>query len=136
MTFGKRTQFTGFYTNETKQADEMFVAGKMIDLQRHNIIKSAMDSEGLIERVARVGASQLASAEKAASKSEHIHGVRGSGTSLWIDTASPEALREHLNASGVLVKANGSHGVMTKPSLTLESHQAEALTSALAKFSM
>jgi len=136
VTFGKRTQFTGFYTNEAKQADEMFVAGKMIDLQRHNIIKSAMDSEGLIERVARVGASHLAAAESAASKSGHIHGVRGSGTSLWIDTSSPEELREHLSAHGVLVKANGSHGVMTKPSLTLEDHQAQHLVSALAKFSM
>ena len=114
----------------------MFAAGNMIDLQRHNIIKSAMDKENLIARVARVGASHLADAETAAKKSEHIHAVRGSGTSLWIDTCSPDALRSHLAAHGVLVKANGAHGVMTKPSLTLEEHQGQFLTQALGKFNL
>lgn len=73
---------------------------------------------------------------KAAEKSSRITGARGTGTSIWIDTTAGEGanLRAHLAAKGVLVRANGASGVMIKPALTLEDHQASALASALSGF--
>ena len=43
-------------------------------------------------------------------------------------------LRAHLAAKGVLVKPNGAAGVMVKPALTLEEHQASALATAISGF--
>ena len=56
---------------------------------------------------------------------------------MWINTATAQdaqELRDSLRRDGVLVKLNGARGVMTKPALTLQEHQASALTSAIAKF--
>jgi hypothetical protein len=56
---------------------------------------------------------------------------------MWINTVTAkdaEALRDHLRREGVLVKLNGSRGVVTKPALTLQEHQASSLASAIAKF--
>ena len=55
----------------------------------------------------------------------------------WINTASgkdAEALRDHLRRSGILVKLNGSRGVVAKPALILQDNHASLLTTALAKF--
>lgn len=92
--------------------------------------------DNLFDRVARVGAAMQKECAKATDKSSRITGCRGVGTSLWIDTVAGEAgnLRSHLAAKGVLVKANGNAGIMTKPSLTLEEHQGSALAAALAGF--
>lgn len=136
VVFGKRTQVSGYFTSEASY-DTASVAGNLINLQRFNIIKNAIESEGLVNRVARVGSSLAAGAEKAAEKSSSITGVRASGTSLWIDTDSPmtaKNLLNHLAANGVLVKGNGYKGVMAKPALTLEEHQGSILTNAIAKF--
>ena len=75
--------------------------------------------------------------ERAAEKSAKITGVRGIGTSVWIDTNSHQTTQELyacLRDSGVLVKLNGARGVMTKPALTLEESQISPLTQALMKF--
>jgi acetylornithine/succinyldiaminopimelate/putrescine aminotransferase len=56
---------------------------------------------------------------------------------MWINTANAKdasALRDHLRREGVLVKLNGSRGVMTKPALTLQEHECSALSAAVAKF--
>lgn len=124
---------TGFYSSENSGAS---LGGRMLELEQFNIIRSVMDSDNLIDRVSRVGASMQRDASKIVDKSSRITACRGVGTSLWIDTAAGEAgnLRAHLAAKGVLVRSNGAHGVMVKPSLTLEEHQASALTTALAGF--
>lgn len=136
VTFGKRTQLTGYYTSESS-TDEVNVSGNAMNLQRFNIIRNAVEKGGLVDRVNRVGAALLSDLERVADKSEVITGVRGTGTQLWIDTDSRKnagMLRRHLASHGVLVKANGVRGVMTKPALILEEHQGSALTSALSKF--
>jgi len=74
---------------------------------------------------------------KSADKSSRITGVRGVGTSFWIDTGDYKTtmeLYEHMRNNGVLVKLNGARGVMTKPALTLSESQTEPLSTALAKF--
>jgi hypothetical protein len=56
---------------------------------------------------------------------------------MWINTANAKDasdLRDHLRREGVLVKLNGSRGVVTKPALNLQEHQASALVSGVAKF--
>lgn len=74
---------------------------------------------------------------RATEGSKSITAVRANGSSLWIDTNSAENavnLRAHLAAKGVLVKPNGAAGVMVKPALTLEEHQASALATAISGF--
>ena len=74
---------------------------------------------------------------RACDKSSRIAGVRGVGTSMWIDTANYNTtmeLHSHLRKNGVLVKLNGARGVMTKPALTLNESQVGPLFSALSKF--
>ena len=108
----------------------------MFEMNKYMKIREAMTEEKLIERVQRVGASMQRDVARATEKSSRILGSRGTGTSIWIDTVAGEAgnLRAHLAAKGVLVRANGHAGVMVKPALTLEDHQANALASALAGF--
>lgn len=56
-------------------------------------------------------------------KSEKITGINSVGTMTWIHTASgndAEELRDHLRRKGVLVRLNGTKGVMARPSLTLD----------------
>jgi acetylornithine/succinyldiaminopimelate/putrescine aminotransferase len=72
--------------------------------------------------VNRVGKSLNATVTSAAKKSSKITSVNTVGTMLWINTATAkdaEALRDHLRREGVLVKLNGSRGVIAKPALTL-----------------
>ena len=74
---------------------------------------------------------------KSADKSSRITGVRGVGTSMWIDTGNYNTTMElysHLRKNGVLVKLNGARGVMTKPALTLNESQVGPLSSGLSKF--
>jgi len=108
----------------------------MLDIARLSTIHGVMARDNLVDRVARVGATMQKEVAKAADKSSRITGTRGVGTSIWIDTIAGESgnLRAHLAAKGVLVRANGNAGVMTKPSLTLEEHHGSALASALAGF--
>ena len=62
---------------------------------------------------------------RAAEKSKRITSVNSVGTMMWINTANAKdaaELRDHLRRSGVLVKLNGSRGIITKPALTLQEH--------------
>ena len=133
VTFGKRTQLSGFYSSETGMTN---LGGNMIELAQMSTIYGVMTKDNLVDRVARVGASMQRDVAKATDKSSRITGSRGVGTSIWIDTVAGESgnLRAHLAAKGVLVRANGNAGIMTKPSLTLEEHQGSALAAALAGF--
>lgn len=46
VTFGKRMQLAGFFTSEDD--DHIHLGGNMLALSRFNVIKSVMDSDGLI----------------------------------------------------------------------------------------
>jgi acetylornithine/succinyldiaminopimelate/putrescine aminotransferase len=74
---------------------------------------------------------------KAVEKSKRITGTRGSGTQIWIDTASAKdaiELQSHLRQNGILVQLNSTFGVVTKPALILDENHASALPKALSKF--
>lgn len=112
------------------------MTGSKLDLMNYTIMRGTVESENLLDRVGRVGASMQRDVAKAVEKSSRITGSRGSGTCIWIDTVAGEAgnLRAHLAAKGVLVRANGHAGIKVTPALTLEDHQASALSSALSGF--
>lgn len=137
VTFGKRTQVQGYFSAGRDDQADVRVGGSEIDVARFEIINKEINKQGLIEQVASVGKDMLTSVQKATQNNDKISGVRGVGTSLWIDTASPQdakALTQHLARAGVLVRPNSIRGVMTKPALTLQSHQAQELATAIAKF--
>jgi len=75
--------------------------------------------------------------ESTVSKKSAITGVRGHGTSLFIDTQdaqSAKRLQNHLLKEGVLVKLNESNGVALKPSLLLDQRHVDQFTAALSRF--
>ena len=123
VTFGKRTQVTGYFTQGN--GTQISLCGPEFDLQLFAVIKKEIDGLGLVEQVNRVGKSLQASVSRAAEKSKRITSVNSVGTMMWINTANAKdaaELRDHLRRSGVLVKLNGSRGVITKPALTLQEH--------------
>ena len=130
-------QVSGFFSGEKDGSRDVNLAGSMLGLRQFSVIKELVESRNLIDQVDRVGKSMASSVARSCEKSSRITGVRGSGTSLWIDTVDHNAALElyaHLRENGVLVKLNGARGVMTKPALTLAESQTGPLTAGLAKF--
>jgi acetylornithine/succinyldiaminopimelate/putrescine aminotransferase len=77
------------------------------------------------------------SVEQVVAKKNGLTGVRGLGTSLFIDTSDAEtakSLQKHLLKEGVLVKLNEGRGIATKPSLLLEQKHIDLFTGALSRF--
>jgi len=75
--------------------------------------------------------------ENTTSKKSNVTGVRGLGTSLFIDTADAQTavkLQQHLLKEGVLTKLNGSNGIALKPALILDQRHVDQFTGALSKF--
>ena len=75
--------------------------------------------------------------ESTVSKKSTITGVRGLGTSLYIDTQNAEnakRLQSHLIKEGVLVKLNEGNGIALKPSLLLDQRHVDQFTAALSRF--
>ena len=75
--------------------------------------------------------------EQTASKKSAITGVRGLGTSLFIDTTDAETarrLQQHLLKEGVIVKLNEGRGIALKPSLLLEQKHVDIFSGALSRF--
>lgn len=134
VTFGKRTQVAGFMAADTEGVPQS-MGGSAMAIRQWEVIKSVVEKENLVDRVAKVGEAMAVNAQRVSS--DKISGIRASGTSLWIDTdthQNAQSLRAHLASQGVLVKANGTRGVMVKPALTLEEPQSGALFSALSSF--
>ena len=66
-----------------------------------------------------------------------VTGVETSGTSLWVDTENVEtalALVKHLKTCGVLVKLNGSKGIVARPALVFDAPQSNELVNSLLQF--
>jgi 4-aminobutyrate aminotransferase-like enzyme len=137
LVFGKRTQVEGFFsTPESKHASIAF-GGDQLRLLQFETISEIIDREGLIHRVEVTGESMRRSVEQVVSKKSGLTGVRGLGTSLFIDTADAETakrLQKHLLKEGVLVKLNEGRGIATKPSLLLEQKHVDLFTGALSRF--
>ena len=77
------------------------------------------------------------SIENVVSKKSGLTGVRGLGTSLFIDAADAETakrLQKHLLKEGVLVKLNDNRGIALKPSLLFEQKHVDVFTGALSRF--
>merc|ERR1711918_188454 len=96
------------------------LGGSAMAVRQWQVVNNVVKSQWLVDRVTRTGAAMAKSAERI--NNNKISGIRTSGSSLWIDTNDVQSLRHHLAKNGVLVKSNGTRGVMVKPSLTLEEH--------------
>jgi 4-aminobutyrate aminotransferase-like enzyme len=87
------------------------------------VIDEIMSRDNLINKVNVVGESMKKQVESTVSKKANITGVRGLGTSLFIDTHNADSARRLQNSllkEGVLVKLNDGRGIALKPSLLLE----------------
>lgn len=138
LVFGKRTQVEGFYSSPATKSNTVSMGGDHLRLLQFNTIQETMVKERLIEKVELTGSSLKKSIESTISKKQSaITGVRGLGTSLFIDTKDGESalrLQQHLLKAGVIVKANGTRGVALKPALILDQKYVDQFTSTLAQF--
>ena len=92
-----------------------------------------MSAEGLLGRVEATGHYMKRKLPVALDGKNGIVGIRGQGTSFYIDTTDEETakkLQNHLASNGVLVGTEGRH-VTTKPALTLDEDRAKVMVDAL-----
>lgn len=138
LVFGKRTQVEGFYSRPSSKAASISFGTDQLRLLQFQVINQVMVQESLIKRVDNIGNSMRKQVETTvAKKGGAFTGVRGLGTSLFIDTQDSESaykLQQHLLKEGVLTKLNGAKGIATKPALTLDQKHVDQFTSALSKF--
>ena len=136
LVFGKRTQVEGFYsTSESKHASISF-GGDQLRLLQFQVIDEIISRDNLISKVNVLGESMKKQVETTVAKKSSITGVRGLGTSLFINTVDAESARrlQHgLLKEGVLVKLNDGKGVALKPSLLLEQRHVDQFTTALSR---
>ena len=85
MTFGKRTQATGYFH---KNGVGIELGGSEHNVTLLDEIKKKIDSDDLIKRVHQVGEKLHSQVSNAASKSNRITEVNAAGTMLWINTAN------------------------------------------------
>lgn len=137
VTFGKRTQVSGFFSKEEDGTATYSLSGSRLALLQFATIAKQVEQRKLVEQVKTVGQSMMTQAIRSTEKSGKFAGVRGVGSQLWIDTKSADdaqRLYKHMREHGVLVKLNGTRGVMAKPALTLKEDQVGPLTQGLGKF--
>ena len=138
LVFGKRTQVEGYFSRPSDKASNLSLGGDHLRLLQFKVINEAIVKDRLLDKVELVGASLRKSIESVASKKQGITGVRGLGTSLFIDTPhegdAAFKLQQHLLKEGVLTKLNGSRGVALKPALILEQRHVDQFSAALSRF--
>jgi len=89
-------------------------------VKHFGLIKQAISDEGLIKRSKEAAAKVESGSSSLSSKVRGVTASRVSGASLWIDTdsnATQQQLLVHLRSHGILVKANGTSGLVARPSL-------------------
>lgn len=138
VTFGKRTQSSGFYTREDfvpKDCPwELFklTAGDGVKLlQMRNIIE-VIKKDHLLDKVKQTGENLRKSLETV----DGITNVRGLGNMIAFDTPSMEAnvkLLRNLKSSGVNIAAAGVKSIATKPALIFEEKHSKEFLSVLKK---
>jgi 4-aminobutyrate aminotransferase-like enzyme len=137
LVFGKRTQVEGFYSTPESKRSSISLGGDQLRLLQFGVIQDTIVKDRLVDKVDLTGASLRKQVESVASKKSNVTGVRGLGTSLFIETSDGETafkLQQHLLKEGILVKLNGSKGIALKPSLLLEQKHVDQFTAALSKF--
>lgn len=86
LVFGKRTQADGFYSTVDSKAHSISFGGDQLRLLQFQVIDDVIRKENLIQKVQTVGESLKRQVESTVSKKSAITGVRGLGTSLFINT--------------------------------------------------
>jgi 4-aminobutyrate aminotransferase-like enzyme len=86
LVFGKRTQADGFYSTVDSKAHSISFGGDQLRLLQFQVIDDVIRKDNLIQKVQTVGESLKRQVESTVSKKSAITGVRGLGTSLFIDT--------------------------------------------------
>jgi len=106
------------------------------DVHLSHAVYNGIIQEDLVTKVKRTG-KILDSHIGDVQKSSRVKAVRIQGTTMWVDTTSPEdtlALVAHMKNKGVLVQQNGTRGIIARPSLVFGKIQAVELIRALKKF--
>ena len=137
LVFGKRTQADGFYSTADSKSNSISFGGDQLRLLQFQVIDDVIRKDNLIQKVNVIGESMKKQVESTLSKKSAVTGVRGLGTSLYIDTQNADSarrLQSHLLKEGVLVKLNEGNGVAIKPSLLLDQRHVDQFTAALSRF--
>jgi 4-aminobutyrate aminotransferase-like enzyme len=132
VVFGKRTQIEGYFSTHDSKKYALTSGGDQFKLLQFKAIKEVIDGQHLVKQVDRVG--QYLQKQLNGARADVIRGVRGSGTSLYIDTAggdSAKKLQQSLLKNGVIVKLNGDRGIALKPSLLFEERHVDQFIRAL-----
>ena len=136
LVFGKRTQVEGFYSTPESKHSTISFGGDHLGLHQFQVIDEIITRDNLINKVGVVGEALKKQVESTVSKKASVTGVRGLGTSIFIDTQDAESarrLQHNLLKEGVLVKLNDGRGVALKPSLLLEQRHVDQFTAALSR---
>lgn len=138
VTFGRRTQVSGFYSSDDflpEEADWHFVNSKTGDgvrLLQFKTIQESIKSHHLLQHVTDVGGALRSSLEKV----DGISNVRGLGTMLAFDTKNIDTnfdLIHKLKQSGVNISAAGPTSISTKPALIFEEKHSQEFITTLKK---
>ena len=78
-------QVAGFFSDQKAGRRDLNLADNMLGLQTFKTISEVIAQKDLVQQVDRVGNAMDAQIKESSAK---ISGIRRSGTSLWIDTAS------------------------------------------------
>lgn len=138
VTFGRRTQASGFYAEPNFLPDEAewnffnSKTGDGVRLIQYKAIQDAIKAGDLVQKTKSVGESLKHSLEKV----DHVKNVRGLGTMIAFDTPSMDKnieLIHTLKRNGVNVAAAGTHSIATRPALIFEEKHAKEFVSTLKK---
>ena len=80
----------GFYSSASSKHATISFGGEQLRLLQFQVINEVMIKDRLIDKVDLVGASMRKAIENVVSKKPALSGVRGLGTSLFIDTLEAE----------------------------------------------
>lgn len=132
VAFGKRMQATGYFS----QDQGLKLGGSENDVKLFKLINQGMGEDQLVTQAGEIG-DKLSKDVAGLKTLRGVTGARTSGTSLWVDTDTVEtavSLVQHLKSCGVLVKLNGSKGIVARPALVFGAPQSNELVNSLLLF--
>jgi 4-aminobutyrate aminotransferase / (S)-3-amino-2-methylpropionate transaminase len=138
VTFGRRTQASGFYYDEDffqEEVDWQFFSNKCGDgmrLLQFQVIRETIEKENLLDKVQTVGESL----KNSLFKIDGISNVRGIGTMIAFDTKDFDTNNELLHTlrkNGVNATAAGYRSIATRPALIFEEKHSKEFISTLKK---
>lgn len=139
VTFGRRTQTSGFYTYQdffpqTSSAWHFFnlKSGDGVRMLQFKTIQETIKKENLLDNVNKTSETLKNSLQKV----DQISNVRGLGSLIAFDTQDLDAnlsLLNNLKHNGVNIAASGTNTIVTRPSLTFEEKHSKEFVSTLKK---